>query len=121
MLAKIAAEAPDLAALLRKSLDEGFISPDIADALMLAAHHINEDVADALMEAGRHINQDVADRFSNIGYELNETTGQLNQFLTSLRETAAQLSGPQEDDAPDYQLKGHRTCRSAYAAFSPER
>jgi hypothetical protein len=59
-------------ALLRKALRDGFISPDVANALVLAARNINEDVADALLVAGRNINEDVADHLMIAGRNINE-------------------------------------------------
>lgn len=71
-LEKISRDAPALGKLLIKSLEDGFISPDTADALARAAHNINADVADALIYAGSRINHDVADSLSHSSQGINE-------------------------------------------------
>jgi hypothetical protein len=106
-LAKLSEDAPDLAALLRKALRDGFISPDTADALRLAARNINEDVADALLLAGRNINEDVAQllagagqninnevaqKFDRVNEDLSNTASELECHLISLRETVGELN-----------------------------
>lgn len=109
-LADMSEKAPELAALLRRSLREGFISPDVAQALVLAAQNINEDVAEALLVAGRNINEDVAINLMAAGQNINDevaekficankgladTARDLDRTLSSFREMVVQLSGPQ--------------------------
>src|SRR5690242_2213708 len=60
ILKKLSTEAPALAKLLQKALQDGVVSPDVVHALELAARNINEDVANALFLAGRNINEDIA-------------------------------------------------------------
>jgi hypothetical protein len=71
-LADMAVKAPELATLLRRSLNEGFISPDTAQVLMLAAQNINEDVAMSLRMAGENINEDVAASLRMAGENINQ-------------------------------------------------
>ncbi|MGP3635963.1 hypothetical protein ACTU45_21830 [Streptomyces sp. 24-1644] len=71
-LREMSKEAPGLARLLRKAVRDGAISPDIADALAMAARSINEDVANALRDASRSINPDVAHLLSAAGSNINE-------------------------------------------------
>jgi hypothetical protein len=72
MLETFSEKAPEFAALLKRSLRDGFISPDVAQALLLAAENINEDVARALLVAGENINEDVADHLWNAGRDIKE-------------------------------------------------
>jgi len=71
-LRQMSKDAPGLARLLRKALREGTISPDVADALVMAARNINEDVAHALWDASRSINPDVAHLLSDASSNINE-------------------------------------------------
>lgn len=71
ILDKLSIEAPDLAKLLRKALQDGLISRDIASALEMTARNINWDVAEALYTAGRNINSDVADQLHFAGRSIN--------------------------------------------------
>jgi hypothetical protein len=120
MLAKLPKDAPELALLLRKALRDGIISPDVAEALMLAVRNINEDVADALLVAGQNINEDVAvdlriagqnineevaNKFVRVKEELSDTAHELKSFLNSLRKTVGQLSSPQGRSNLDYQFE----------------
>jgi hypothetical protein len=108
-LADMSEKAPELAALLRRALRDGLISPDVAQALLLAAQNINEDVAQALLVAGSNINEDVAINLMIAGQNINEkvaekiicanrelgdTARDLDSTLSSLREIVGQLSSP---------------------------
>ncbi len=103
-LADMSVKAPELAALLRRSLNEGFISSDTAQVLMLAAQNINEDVAMSLRMAGQNINEDVAmslrmagenineevaNKLSDVNLELTGRVRELNDAARSLQEIIA--------------------------------
>jgi Flp pilus assembly protein TadB len=109
-LAVMHAKAPELADLFRRSLNEGFISPAVAQSLVLAARNINEDVAMSLRMAGeninedvatdlrtaaQHINADVAERFAHVKTGLDNTAEEIDQSLSSLRQTVKELKGLQ--------------------------
>lgn len=72
ILENLSQEAPALARLLRKALQDGVVSPDVVHALEYAARNINEDVANALLFAGRNINEDVASMLLNAGTQISE-------------------------------------------------
>lgn len=71
VLEKLSSDAPDLALLLKKSLREGMISPDVARSLSIAARNINEDVAEALWAASRKINHEVAEMLLAASHRIN--------------------------------------------------
>jgi hypothetical protein len=119
MLAKLSKEAPPLAALLTKALRDGIISPDVANALMLAVRNINEDVANALMLAGRNINEDVADmlmlagrninadvaeKFVRVNQELSDTARDLDTIKSSLNEAVRQANELHGDSNSGYRF-----------------
>jgi len=92
VLSKLSEDAPSLASLLRRSLQEGFISPDIAMALQMAVRNINEDVADALLFAGQNINKDVAWSLQEAGMNINkEVANGISQSATTLKVTTDRL------------------------------
>jgi len=84
-LADMSAKAPELAALLRRSLDKGFISPETAQVLMLAAQNINEEVATSLRMAGENINGEVANKLSDVNLALTDRVRELNDAARSLQ------------------------------------
>jgi hypothetical protein len=71
ILKKLSSEAPALAQLLQKALQDGVVSPDVVRALEFAARNINEDVANALRIAGRNINEDVAWNLRSAGEKIS--------------------------------------------------
>jgi hypothetical protein len=92
MLAKLSADAPDLAKLLRTALYEGVISPDVAEALMIAVRNINEDVVEALLVAGHNINADVASALESAGQNINkDVAGGILQAAQTLRDVRRDL------------------------------
>jgi hypothetical protein len=110
----IARTAPQIMVLLRKALDDGLISPEIARDLAITARNIdretahliweggrninadtahwifeggrniNEDVAGWLAEAGRNINEDVAVQLRDTAQQLAETVGEFHDALRTL-------------------------------------
>jgi hypothetical protein len=107
MLAKLSEDAPDLAKLLREALNDGVISPDVAEALMFAVRNINEDVAEALLVAGHNINADVASVLESAGQNINRDVAaeilqaaqtlsgvrrELNHSLSSLDQTVGRVN-----------------------------
>ena len=97
LLAKLATEAPDLARLVRRALDEGIVPPGLVYALERAAWAINEDVALMIHGAASSINEDVAMMLLGAARDIKEgadTTERLMQSGTStLQEAARQLDG----------------------------
>jgi hypothetical protein len=92
VLDKLSVEAPGLAKLLRKSLKDGLISPDIASALEMTARNINWDVAEALYTAGRNINADVADHLLIAGRSINlEVADRIHSAAGRFEEVVNQL------------------------------
>ncbi|MEU6036946.1 hypothetical protein ABZ801_16215 [Actinomadura sp. NPDC047616] len=83
ILEKLSKEAPALARLLRKALQDGVVSPDVVHALEVAARNINEDVAHALWTAGRNINEDVAITLLQAGTKISEA-GNLDRIATRM-------------------------------------
>ncbi len=59
-LEKLSTDAPQVAAMLARALDDGLISPEVARDLAGVARNINEDVALWIREGGRGINEDTA-------------------------------------------------------------
>jgi hypothetical protein len=119
LVAKMAQYAPPLAGLLEKAIRDGVISPDVAEALMLAARNINEDVAEALRlaarninedvaadlrVAGANINEDVANKFVQVRDGLSDTAHDLENVLASLRKTVGQLGNRQGESNPGNQF-----------------
>ncbi|MFG1857035.1 hypothetical protein ACGFJT_34725 [Actinomadura geliboluensis] len=93
VLDKLSVEAPDLANLLRKALQDGLISPDIASALEMTARNINWDVAEALYTAGRNINADVADHLYLAGENINpDVAEQVQLAARRFEEVVKELS-----------------------------
>ncbi|MGW3012038.1 hypothetical protein ACWC9R_24865 [Streptomyces sp. NPDC001219] len=92
-LGRMSKEAPGLAALLRKALREGMISPDVANSLAMAARSINEDVAHALWDASRSINWDVAELISRAGNDINHgVVTRLSEAAEELRKVSQRLN-----------------------------
>ncbi|GGP36415.1 hypothetical protein [Streptomyces abikoensis] len=71
LLEDISKVSPKLANLLAEALQDGIISPDVAEALDRSARNINEDVAHALWDAGRNINEDVAFSLTHASENIN--------------------------------------------------
>jgi hypothetical protein len=92
MIAKLSEDAPGLADLLRRALSEGIISPDVADALMLAVRNINEDVADALVFAGRNINEDVANTIAQAAETISKATDRFDYVSSSINRTVDEVN-----------------------------
>lgn len=84
ILAKLAQDAPALADLLSKALQDGFVSPDVVYALQYAARNINEDVADALRTASRNINEDVAQDLLTVSRNIQQTLSPENRYLEDM-------------------------------------
>lgn len=98
ILKKLSKEAPALAQLLRKALQDGVVSPDVVYALELAARNINEDVAHALWIAGNNINEDVAyslrvagEKISEAG-DLSEAAYRMERALERFEEVSGTLN-----------------------------
>ncbi|WP_433462718.1 hypothetical protein [Spirillospora sp. CA-128828] len=83
ILSKLSKEAPALAELLQKALQDGVVSSDVVFALEHAARSINEDVAHALLVAGNSINEDVASNLLHASRQINEAEG-LTQAITRI-------------------------------------
>ncbi|NIL40463.1 hypothetical protein HCB17_04225 [Salinispora arenicola] len=73
-LERVATDAPQVAALLAKALDDGLISPEVARDLAGVSRNINEDVAHWIHEGGRGINEDTAYWIHEGGRGINEDT-----------------------------------------------
>jgi hypothetical protein len=96
VLNKLSIEAPALAKLLRKALQDGLISPDIASSLEMAARNINWDIAEALYIAGENINMDVAMALSHAGDNINmEVATRIDAATDRLKQVALQLNEAQ--------------------------
>jgi hypothetical protein len=106
LVEKFAATAPGLAKAIEKAARDGIMSPeaiavldrvadhinwDVVEMLRNAGDHINWDVAEMLLSASKNINEEVARQFSEVQRELSSTKGELDQSLSSLRETAGEL------------------------------
>lgn len=107
LVEKFAATAPGLAKAIENAARDGIMPPEAIAALDRVADHINWDVATILSNVGDHINWDVAEillsaskgingevalQFSEVQRELSSTKGELDQSLSSLRETVGELS-----------------------------
>lgn len=107
LVEKFAATAPGLAKAIERAARDGIMSPEAVAALDRVADHINWDVATILSKVGDRINWDVAEmllsaskgingevarQFSEVQQELRSTKGELDQSLSSLRETVGELS-----------------------------
>jgi hypothetical protein len=103
---KVSKQAPQVAALLTRALDDGLIDPetaqmlagaarnineDVAGWIAEASRNINEDVAGWLMEAGRNINEDVAGKLSHTASEMTEAATRLERVVASMHEAAERL------------------------------
>jgi len=92
ILAKLAREAPPLAALVSQALRDGIVSPQVVYALERAAWSINEDVASALRYASDRINEDVASSLSNVGEKINpEVASSFSRTAESLDDAISEL------------------------------
>jgi hypothetical protein len=106
LVEKFAATAPRLAKAIEKAAHDGIMPPEAVAALDRVADHnnwdvatilssvgdrINWDVAETLLSASTGINGDVARQFSEVQRELSNTKDELNQSLSSLRETTGEL------------------------------
>jgi hypothetical protein len=106
LVEKLAATAPGLAKDIERAARDGIMSPeaiaildrvagqinwDVATILSNVGKHINWDVAGMLLSASNGINGEVARQFSEVQHELSSTKGELNQSLSSLRETVDEL------------------------------
>ena len=106
LVEKFAATAPRLAKAIERAARDGIMPPEAVAALDRVADHINWDVAtilsnvgdrinwdvaETLLSASNGINGDVARQFSEVQRELSNTKDELNQSLSSLRETAGEL------------------------------
>jgi hypothetical protein len=106
-LEKLSKDAPVLADILKKALDDGFISPETVAVLQSVVWRINEDTIDALMTVGRNLDEDAVDALRTAGENINGevantlVAASVNikkdmeklQFLTnSLRDAIGQLS-----------------------------
>jgi hypothetical protein len=106
LVEKFAATAPGLAKAIEKAARDGFMPPEAIAALDRVANHINWDVATILRNVGDHINWDVAEillsaskgingevarQLSEVQRELSSTKGELDQSLSSWRETVGEL------------------------------
>jgi hypothetical protein len=89
ILKKLTKEAPALAQLLGKALQDGVVSPDVVRALEVAARNINEDVAHALWIAGKNINEDVAHDLLTAGNRI--TDAGLDRVATRIESASEQL------------------------------
>src|SRR5262249_26968196 len=107
LVEKFAATAPGLAKAIERAARDGIMPPeaiaaldrvadhinwDVATILSNVGNHINWDVAETLLSASRDINGEVARQFSEVQQELSSTKDELNQSLSSLRETVGELS-----------------------------
>jgi hypothetical protein len=95
MLAKLSEDAPPLARLLSRALNDGIISPELADALTFAVRNINEEVADALRTAGRNINEEVATSLETAGNNIKKGAEKLEYLTGSLHNEIEQLRSQQ--------------------------
>jgi hypothetical protein len=106
LVEKFAATAPRLAKAIERTARDGIMPPEAIAALDRVADHINWDVATILSNVGDRINWDVAEillsaseginekvahQFFEVQRELSSTKGELNQSLSSLRETVNDL------------------------------
>jgi hypothetical protein len=106
LVEKFAATAPGLAKAIERAARDGIMPAEAVAALDRVADHINWDVATILsgvgdrinwdvahilLSASKGINGDVARQFSGVQQELSNTKDELNQFLSSLRETVGEL------------------------------
>jgi hypothetical protein len=114
MLAKLSHDAPALAELLRKAVQDGVVSPDLVHALEVAARNINTDVAEALWTAGRNINADVAETLlsasSDLHGLLSPGPGSLESVATRIEETLGRfetISSSLNIKANAYSLNAH--------------
>jgi len=105
-------KAPELAALLRKALRDGFISPDAVIALNRAVEHLNEDTAQAFMFAAEHINEDTAISFQGIArdfidadQQLSARVSELNSASEALSKMIGKINSAQRVNTSDYQLQ----------------
>ncbi|MEU1607142.1 hypothetical protein [Micromonospora matsumotoense] len=73
-LKSVANDSPRVAAMLAKALDNGLISPEVAQDLAGVAQNINEDIAAWIHEGGRGINEDTALWINEGGRGINEDT-----------------------------------------------
>lgn len=111
LVEKFAATAPRLAKAIEKAARDGIMPLEAVTALDRVADHINwdvatilsnvgdrinGDVAEILLSASQGINGDVARQFSEVQQELSSTKGELNQSISSLRETVGELRHLQE-------------------------
>jgi hypothetical protein len=107
LVEKFAATAPPLAKAIERAARDGIMSTeavamldrvadhinwDVATILSNVGDHINEDVAQMLLSASKGINEEVAHQFSEVQQELSSTKDELDQSLSSWRETVSKLS-----------------------------
>jgi hypothetical protein len=93
LLGKMSKQAPDLARLLRRSLQAGVISEDTASSLAIAARSINEDVANTLREASQRINEDVAGLLTHASHSINEdVASQMSDAAHRLSDASRKLN-----------------------------
>jgi hypothetical protein len=89
-LQKVAADVPQVGALLIRALDDGLISPEVARDLAGVARNINHDVALWIHEGGRGINEDTASWIHEGGRGINEETAHwLYEAGRNINETVA--------------------------------
>ncbi|MFG1777130.1 hypothetical protein ACGFIG_11970 [Micromonospora sp. NPDC049048] len=98
-LERVATDAPHVAAMLAKALDDGLISPEVARDLAGVSRNINEDVARWIHEGGRGINEDTAHWIREGGRGINEDTAHwLLQAGRSINEDVAHKFSRTADD-----------------------
>jgi len=109
-------KAPELAALLRKALRDGFISPDAVIALNRAVDHLNEDTAQAFRFAAQHINEDTAISFRDVAHDfttadeqLSARVSEINDASEELRMMIAQINDVQKANVSGYQFQPPNT------------
>ena len=144
LVEKFAATAPGLARAIEKAARDGIMPPeaiaaldrvadhinwDIATILSKVGDHINWDVAEILLSASKGINGDVAHQFSEVQRELSSTKDELDQFLSSLRQTVGVLRRlqagvnsrhyqPEEATTPSYRGRDTWSFRFRLFCFS---
>ncbi|MEV6634383.1 hypothetical protein AB0M54_26910 [Actinoplanes sp. NPDC051470] len=94
VLSKLSKEAPPLAELLKRAINDGLVSPDVVYSLEFAARSINEDVAHALYTAGQNINEDVANTLAYAGRSFEGALENVDRFeksVSSAGDTANRL------------------------------
>jgi hypothetical protein len=109
-------KAPELAALLRKALHDGFISPDAVIALNRAVDHLNEDTVQAFRFAAQHINEEtaicfqgVAHDFTVVDQQLSARVSEINAASDALHMMIGQIDDVQKANASGYQFQPPNT------------